>query len=148
MDGVVEIITAQARNPLPYLFICAFVAKARSFVLPVSSPANLVIYGSHMPPLLQWLAQYSLPSGVSIAVVYGVLRWAQRAQLHQEVSADINLPVGLVAGRVDEVAKVTDHVRSAVLLGVDLGPNLSVTGSLATILWLTVLRREGRAVSA
>jgi arsenical pump membrane protein len=29
-----------------------------------------------------------------------------------------------------------------VLIGVDLGPNLSVTGSLATILWLIALRRE------
>ena len=29
------------------------------------------------------------------------------------------------------------------LIGVDLGPNLSVTGSLATVLWLIVLRREG-----
>jgi arsenical pump membrane protein len=33
-------------------------------------------------------------------------------------------------------------------VGVDLGPNLSVTGSLATILWLVALRREGQAVSA
>ncbi|WBO60598.1 hypothetical protein GT370_07455 [Acidocella sp. MX-AZ03] len=30
----------------------------------------------------------------------------------------------------------------------DLGPNLSVTGSLATILWLNALRREGLAMSA
>jgi arsenical pump membrane protein len=30
---------------------------------------------------------------------------------------------------------------------VDLGPNLSVTGSLATILWLIALRREGLDVS-
>ncbi|WP_277813993.1 ArsB/NhaD family transporter [Acidisphaera rubrifaciens] len=30
----------------------------------------------------------------------------------------------------------------------DLGPNLSVTGSLATILWLGALRREGLAVGA
>jgi arsenical pump membrane protein len=28
------------------------------------------------------------------------------------------------------------------LIGIDLGPNLSVTGSLATILWLIALRRE------
>jgi arsenical pump membrane protein len=35
-----------------------------------------------------------------------------------------------------------------VLIGVDLGPNLSVTGSLATILWLTALRRAGIAISA
>jgi arsenical pump membrane protein len=47
-----------------------------------------------------------------------------------------------------EIAQVPDHVRAAVLIGVDLGPNLSVTGSLATILWLTALRREGLRVSA
>jgi arsenical pump membrane protein len=34
------------------------------------------------------------------------------------------------------------------LIGVDLGPNLSVTGSLATILWLSALRREGLHVGA
>jgi arsenical pump membrane protein len=39
-------------------------------------------------------------------------------------------------------------VTGAILIGVDLGPNLSVTGSLATILWLIVLRREGEHVSA
>jgi arsenical pump membrane protein len=260
---------AKARDPLPYLFICAFVANAASFVLPISNPANLVIYGSHMPALLHWLAQFSLPSAISILTTYGVLRWTQRAHLQQEVSADIaipklsqrgkmaafgivgtavvlllssaldmqlglptliaglatailvflragsgpmtvikniswgvlplvaglfvlvqalqntgvtnhiaellhrltqesvslatwtsgialavisnlanNLPVGLVSGRVVEIAKVPDHVRSAVLIGVDLGPNLSVTGSLATILWLTALRREGQSVSA
>jgi len=34
------------------------------------------------------------------------------------------------------------------LIGIDLGPNLSVSGSLATILWLTALRREGLHVGA
>jgi arsenical pump membrane protein len=33
------------------------------------------------------------------------------------------------------------------MVGVDVGPNLSVTGSLATILWLMRIRREGVAVS-
>jgi arsenical pump membrane protein len=41
-----------------------------------------------------------------------------------------------------------DQVARAILIGVDLGPNLSVTGSLATILWLTALRREGHKVEA
>ena len=41
-----------------------------------------------------------------------------------------------------------EHVRAAILIGVDLGPNLSVTGSLATILWLSALRREGLHVDA
>jgi arsenical pump membrane protein len=59
-----------------------------------------------------------------------------------------NLPAGLLAGRVVQLANVPEHVRAAVLIGVDLGPNLSVTGSLATILWLTALRREGLRVSA
>ena len=36
-------------EPLPYLFICAFIANAASFVLPISNPANLVLYGDHMP---------------------------------------------------------------------------------------------------
>jgi len=34
------------------------------------------------------------------------------------------------------------------LLGADIGPNLSVVGSLATLIWLTEVRREGLAVSA
>jgi arsenical pump membrane protein len=260
---------ARVKEPLPYLLICAFVANAASFVLPISNPANLVIYGSRMPALLEWLPRYSLPSALSIAATYAVLRWTQRSELDQEVSADIdvpdlsaagrvaasgivatavvllvssgfdvqlglptflagagtallvltrskrgpldlakdiswgvlplvaglfvlvealektgvtqaladlmqrllqqsatlaawasgvllalgcnlvnNLPAGLVAGRVVELAHVPEHVRSAVLIGVDLGPNLSVTGSLATILWLAALRREGHSVSA
>ncbi len=259
---------AKAEKPLPYLFICAFIANAASFVLPISNPANLVIYGAHMPPLLAWLPRYALPSLLSIAATYAVLRWTQRADLH-DVSADIevpglsgagrmaawgiggtavvllassafdiqlglptflagaatavlvlwragigpgavlkevswgvlplvaglfvlvealektgvtrrladllhglvqhsvtdaawaaglalafgcnlvnNLPAGLVAGRVAELADLPERARAAVLIGVDLGPNLSVTGSLATILWLTALRREGIQVGA
>ncbi len=261
--------TAKAKQPLPYLFICAFIANAASFVLPISNPANLVIYGSHMPPLLHWLPQYALPSVLAIVATYIVLRWSQRSGLQQTISSDIevpdlttggkaaafgigmtaaillvssgfdiqlglptflaglatallvlvrsktspmavakniswgvlplvaglfvlvqslektgvtdqiggllrdlvqhsatiaawvagaalafgcnlvnNLPAGLVAGRVVELANVPEHVRSAVLIGVDLGPNLSVTGSLATILWLTALRREDIDVGA
>ena len=260
---------ARAPEPLPYLLVCAFIANAASFVLPISNPANLVIYGSHMPPLLEWLPRYALPSALSVLATYVALRWTQRTQLRQAVSTDIdvpilsgagklaalgivataavllaasgldiqlglptflagaatallvltrsqcgaleivrniswgvlplvaglfvlvqaldktgltqmlanelralvaqsatlaawvsgavlaigcnlvnNLPAGLVAGRMVEAAQVPDPVRSAVLIGVDLGPNLSVTGSLATILWLTALRREGHSISA
>jgi arsenical pump membrane protein len=59
-----------------------------------------------------------------------------------------NLPVGLVAS--DAVAHVhpSQTVVDALLIGVDLGPNLSVTGSLATLLWLVTLRREGENVTA
>jgi len=59
-----------------------------------------------------------------------------------------NLPVGLIAATIGQAAQVPLHVTGAILIGVDLGPNLSVTGSLATILWLIVLRREGEHVGA
>ena len=59
-----------------------------------------------------------------------------------------NLPIGLIAGSAVQGADVADQVTRAILIGVDLGPNLSVTGSLATILWLTALRREGQAIGA
>jgi arsenical pump membrane protein len=261
--------TAKAETPLPYLLVCAFIANAASFVLPISNPANLVVYGSHMPPLLQWLPRYALPSAVSIIATYLALRWTQRDALRQRIEVDVplpplsgagkaaalgiaatgvvllaasafdvqlglptaiagcataaivwirerkspwgtlkdvswsvlplvaglfvlvealdksglirmismflhdsaersvagttwgvgvilavacnlmnNLPAGLIAGNAVQSAQVPEHVKSAVLIGIDLGPNLSVTGSLATILWLTALRREGQNVTA
>ena len=254
---------AKVKNPLPYLFICAFIANAASFVLPISNPANLVIYGAHMPPLLQWLPRYLLPAAVAIAATYATLRYTQRKELSQPIEKDIempalgrggqvalggigvtavallvasafdqplglataitgvlttavvlliarksplavarsvswsvlplvgglfvlvealnktgitqwlsglptrgasesaaaatwasgvgvallcnvlnNLPAGLITGNVLQTAQVSEHMKSAMLIGIDLGPNLSVTGSLATILWLVALRRE------
>ena len=74
-----------------------------------------------------------------------------------------NLPAGLLAGAAvramgvqalsvkalsAQAMGVHDRVADAILIGIDLGPNLSVTGSLATILWLAAIRREGEAVSA
>jgi arsenical pump membrane protein len=260
---------AEAREPLPYLFVCAFIANAASFVLPISNPANLVIYGSHMPPLMQWLPRFAPSAALSIIATYVTLRLTQRKRLRQEVSSQVevpklsaagrtaaygiiataivlvgcsaidiqlglptflagaatailvlirarcgplsvlkniswgvlplvaglfvlvealeetgvtaelavllndlaqrsatlaawvagvvlavgcnlmnNLPAGLIAGRVVGTAHVPESVRGAVLIGVDLGPDLSVTGSLATILWLTALRRDGQSVGA
>ena len=260
--------TAARVEPLPYLFICAFIANAASFVLPISNPANLVIFGAHIPPLAQWLYQFTLPSIASILITYLLLRFTQRAAINQKISAEFpteplsvggkcvavgialtalgllgassldqqlglptfiagtavtiivliisrqsplpvlrdiswgvlplvaglfilvasveqtgilnsvtqmlhnvaassprdasfgagilvalasnllnNLPTGLVAATVSQSADVPLQVTSATLIGVDLGPNLSVTGSLATILWLMALRREGEAVT-
>jgi arsenical pump membrane protein len=254
---------SKVADPLPYLFICALIANAASFVLPISNPANLVIYGSQMPPLAQWVPRFGIPSLVAIGVTYLILKWTQRKALQQPIVTDVhvpeltgaaraaawgialtallltgasamgwqlglptcaagivtlagvtglrrsspwpllreiswgvlplvaglfvlvegldqsgaihalseslraavrdspalaaagsgvlvgflsnlinNLPAGLIAGTAVQAAHVPADVSSAVLIGVDLGPNLSVTGSLATILWLTALRRE------
>jgi arsenical pump membrane protein len=59
-----------------------------------------------------------------------------------------NLPLGLIAGSAAGSAHLPACLLGALLIGVDVGPNLSVTGSLATILWLLALRRERLAVSA
>jgi len=260
---------AKVKNPLPYLLICAFIANAASFVLPISNPANLVIYGRHMPSLLQWVSSYILPSigailvtyfmlyvsqckvlrqtietGISlpllshgaktaiagllctavillaasamgiplglpaaftgivttavvlirakkspVAVIKGVswsvlplvaslfiiveglnktgLTQSITALLHQSASVSIsktvwlssmitafacnltnNLPAGLIVGNALQAGHLPEVIKSALLIGIDLGPNLSITGSLATILWLVVLRREKQNISA
>jgi arsenical pump membrane protein len=254
---------------LPYLLICAFIANAASFVLPISNPANLIVYGKALPPLLPWLRTFLLPSAGSIIVTYLVLRWLSRRKLKGPLedgtqparlsiegrraawgiavtaaililvsafgrdlgittllaavvsiliatygdrcalrqlaggvawsvlplvaglfvlvaaldragaSQDVgrllqavcnlptpfpalaasfgiaalsnlanNLPSGLLAGAALQTIHIPNPVRDAVLIGVDLGPNLSVTGSLATVLWLIALRREGEQISA
>ena len=57
-----------------------------------------------------------------------------------------NLPAGLIASTALQQAEVPKIVTDGLLIGVDLGPNLSITGSLATILWLTAIRREGEDI--
>ena len=257
---------AKVRDPFPYLLICAFIANAASFVLPISNPANLVIFsGGHMPPLGDWLRVFALPSVVAVLVTFVALYLTQRRALAEdslatdvetptlghgakvagfgliataigliiasalnvdlgwptfiagvatlalvailnresplvplkEVSWSViplvaglfvvvealgrtgmiealagqitrnidvapaltagvaglatglvanivnNLPAGLVAGSVVQAAHAQGAVSASMLIGIDLGPNLSITGSLATILWLNALKREG-----
>jgi arsenical pump membrane protein len=54
-----------------------------------------------------------------------------------------NLPIGLIAATTSHAAHVPAQITGAILIGIDIGPNLSVTGSLATIQGLIALRREG-----
>jgi arsenical pump membrane protein len=267
--AVLAAVRRSKAQPLPFLFACAMIANAASFVLPISNPANLVVFRSGMPPLARWLAAFLLPSLLSIAVTFLVLRWYFRKDLSasldrpQEkatlsangklilwglllvvavlllmsaldkdlglptciaalcvtalvsirkranpwplageiswptlglvaalfIQVDAvesvgalhltqmllqraeslgaswgaiatalcvgaannllnNLPLGLIAGATLNVTHTHGLIAHAVLIGIDLGPNLSVTGSLATILWLLALRREGLDVGA
>jgi arsenical pump membrane protein len=250
-------------SPLPYLFVCALIANAASFVLPISNPANLVVFQTGMPPLGRWLADFGIPSLLSIVVTFLVMRFLFRDELCQSINCQVedvelsgngklvlaslalmiavlltasalkkdlglptclaalvitavvsikarsnpaklareiswatlllvaglfvmvdamesqgalkltqhwlawasglgrnaaalvvgfavgiannivnNLPVGLIAGGTIRAAHTTGLIANAVLIGVDLGPNLSITGSLATILWLLALRKD------
>jgi arsenical pump membrane protein len=60
--------------------------------------------------------------------------WATGVVLAFACNLTNNLPAGLIAGATVHAAQVPQPVTGAVLIGVDVGPNLSVTGSLATIL--------------
>src|SRR6202162_6117947 len=71
-------------TPLPYLLVCAFIANAASFVLPISNPANLVIFDGRMPQLVEWLGQFAFPSLVAIIVTYAALRITQQSALVRE----------------------------------------------------------------
>nr|WP_253732759.1 SLC13 family permease [Thioclava sp. JE_KL1] len=79
-------VTRHARGkPLPYLFTSAIVANAASFVLPISTPANLVLDHGVLPHLGDWLARLALPALVAIVVSYFSLRWAMRHDLGTEL---------------------------------------------------------------
>jgi arsenical pump membrane protein len=96
-------------------------------------------------------------TGVVAMLADELKRWADAAPLATSGGAGLlvalvcnlvnNLPAGLIAGAAVQSAHASPDVASSLLIGVDLGPNLSVTGSLATILWLHALRRENLTVS-
>jgi arsenical pump membrane protein len=267
--AVLAVVRKAKVEPKPYLLACALIANAASFVLPISNPANLVIFAKTMPPLGRWLNAFLVPSIASITITFIVLRWMSSRDLtgriedlQQPVTLSTegrlalsglliacvalvassamsiqlgaptcgaalvamlmvtwrnhsvplkvakgiswtvlplvaglfvimqaletagmlqlgvkglealahtsrivanlaaafsvgllsngmnNLPVGLIGGAAVQASHVTGGIAHAVLIGVDLGPNLSVTGSLATILWLIALRREHVEISA
>jgi arsenical pump membrane protein len=58
-----------------------------------------------------------------------------------------NLPIAVASSYV--VARAPhEHLAYALIAGVDLGPNLTTAGSLATILWMGSLRKRGIHVNA
>jgi arsenical pump membrane protein len=114
-------------------------------VLPLVAGLFVLVEAVEATGLLRTLAQ-----SLQQAANYSVEVTAWGAGLIVALASNLmnNLPVGLLAGSTVSAAHVPQAVSSAILIGVDLGPNLSVTGSLATILWLVALRREGVEVSA
>ena len=85
--------TRRARtDPLPHLFACAMVANAASFVLPISNPANLVLYQGHPPPLGAWLGGFALASTLSVAATFALLCWTERAPLAGECEPAVVQP--------------------------------------------------------
>jgi arsenical pump membrane protein len=85
------------------------------------------------------MAALSRQSPAEAALVFGAV-WGFACNVMN------NLPAGLFAATTIAVAQPPAVVTDAILIGIDLGPNLSITGSLATILWLIAMRRDGEPV--
>jgi arsenical pump membrane protein len=81
-----------------------------------------------------------LPSGTSLPALLAVAALAAAA-----ASVINNLPAVLVL--LPLAAPSGAGAIMAVLLGVNIGPNLTYTGSLATLLWRRILRQHGSAPS-
>jgi arsenical pump membrane protein len=122
-------------EPLPYLFICAFIANAASFVLPISNPANLVVFGTQMPPLFVWLHYFAVPSAVAIAATYIVLRLTQRRSLDATVAVVEWMPPLTPGGKLAAagIALTAVVLLGASALGRDLGLPTFVAGAAVTI---------------
>jgi arsenical pump membrane protein len=92
-------------------------------VLPISNPANLVVYGKQLPPLFPWLKVFLLPSLASIVVTFVVLRLISRRDLDgkTEDGSEVRTltPEGRRAAWGMAFAGVV--LISASVLGMDLG---------------------------
>src|SRR5262249_4810816 len=75
---------AAGAAPPPYLYACGLLANAASFAVPISHPPNLVIFGSRMPHLTAWLAQFTVPTVAAVLATYLMLRLTQRRALARE----------------------------------------------------------------
>src|ERR1700749_2827655 len=144
LTPAVAAITRACRieQPLPYLLICAFIANAASFVLPISNPANLVIYASHMPPLGEWVLRFGLPSVASIGATFVLLRYLNRAALSTAVAAQVEVPRLTSAGRTagGGIVLTALVLMTASALSWQLGLPTCIAGG-ATMLWVSGMRR-------
>lgn len=92
-----------------------------------------------------WLdaLQIQAPTNVAGIIVSGVLTGAIGSNIIN------NVPMTVLAGPV--IAQLPEAQQStmayAVLVGTNIGPALTTYGSLATMLWLTLIRKRGIAVS-
>ena len=140
--AIVALIVVASRNRR----IIASVAKGVSWsVLPLVAGLFVIVEALHKAGLLQaGIAGLNLLAHTCAWVAKGAPAFAV-AVLSNGMN---NLPVGLMAGAAIRTMHESGLVTHALLIGVDLGPNLSVTGSLATILWLIALRREKLEITA
>ena len=113
-------------------------------VLPLVAALFILVEATESAGALRWTTQ-ALHAAASLGRFTGPM--SASFAVGAATNLVNNLPLGLIAGATVQAARSSGPMTNAVLLATDLGPNLSVTGSLATILWLIAIRREGLDVS-
>ena len=129
--AVTSVVGRTRVSPYPYLFACAFVANAASFVLPISNPANLVVLGGGLPRLGTWLGFFAWPSLLAVALTFAVLIVAHRARLRAALVSDVADDALAPASRGERVASVA---CAAAALGMVAASVAGAPLGLATLL--------------
>ncbi len=132
-------------DPVPHLFACAFVANAASFALPISNPANLVVFDGALPGLARWIAVFAPAALAATIATYLALRWCFRRELAGEV-AESHRPALRHTGRVTAAVVVLAAVAlmTASALHWPLGPPAAVAG-IVGLACVCLVKRESPA---
>jgi len=113
-------------------------------VLPMIAGLFIIVEGLMKTGLLQFM-HHALEKGLAQSETQTT--WLSGVGIGFLSNVMNNLPAALAVSDVVQ-AGVPEIIKRAMLIGIDLGPNLSITGSLATILWIVILRKEGIEISA
>jgi arsenical pump membrane protein len=68
-------------DPLPYVFACAFIANAASFLVPVANPVNLLAVDAFHIRLGDYLAHLLLPGIIVIGITVGLFLYIFRKEI-------------------------------------------------------------------
>ena len=140
--AVLAVVRRARVDPKPYLLACAFIANAASFVLPISNPANLVVFNAKIPPLPRWLGIFLLPSLASILFTFLSLAWMSRKQLRGEIHGEIESePLG-PEGKLAFAGLLLSAL--ALIASSALGLSLGAPTLAAAILVLAVIGSRSR----
>lgn len=133
--AVFAVLARTQGDPLPFLYVCAFIANAASFALPISNPANLVVFDAHVPRVGPWLVAFGWPAVVAVVATFVLLYLVMRERLHGRFEDGEDAPVLSVAGRVAFVAVLLSAavLVAAATLGRPIGITTFALGILSTL---------------
>jgi arsenical pump membrane protein len=129
--AVFAALEASGVDPLPYLYACAFVANAASFVLPFSNPANLVMYGGRLPVLDAWFGSFGLAAAAAVVGTFLLLRLTFRAKFRKPMVPSAEAPP--LAPRARFTGLVVAVCGLGMVMAAGLGWNVGIAALLLSL---------------